>query len=774
MIKALVDKVGLKRYMAYSYGLALLLVTGMAITSIVLGEFADSKNIVKIKHFERFLHVGLLLMVPFEIFFIFRPMMRAAEYAQSRLIHLNRMKSEFLANMSHEIRTPINAVFGIGELLLQSNMSVKQRNQVETLMASADGLLAIIDDILDFSKIEAGRLEVESVAFDLHSAIDDVAELLAIRAREKRLEIIVRYMPGTPQFVMGDPGRIRQILMNLIGNAIKFTEAGYVLITAEMAPAGEGATPKLKVRVEDTGIGIAPSKQATIFDIFAQADGSTTRKYGGTGLGLTITRQLVELMGGEIRVESQEGKGSQFSFTLNLSKAERPSKFEPSRTVLVGKRVLIVDDIEANRDVLMDNLVQSGMQVVCAESGKEGLRALRNSVAERRPFDMLLVDYLMPEMNGDTFVRSIRNDPAISNVPIIVLSSTEERGFIKIFSTMKVAAYLSKPVRREQLIDMMAMVLEAQARGQPFDMLTTHTTHAMRSVGSNNQAQLLNGTRILLTEDNRINLEFTTEMLVGMGCIVEHAIHGKMAIEKIQQQPFDIVLMDCQMPVMDGFEASQHIQAMQQRGEVAQIPIIALTANAMDGDRERCLKSGMQDYLSKPVRRANLESMLLRWVKNSGQGFALSVPGPVMHEHQETPAVGIASFSASQSKDGVVTIGAIDREAWAETRSLVGDRIDIISGYFLEDGERYIREIQAALQSGRALKEFVMPAHTLKSSARQFGLLGLADLARRIEEIGRTQSDMNSAAAAIQPLIAPLQQAFDEASAYLQSQRKAS
>ena len=726
----------------------------------LVDAFGDQteQSLQSLMNLERLLLGMTLLLLLIEGMFIFRPMVKAVYRAQNYLVHLSRLKSEFLANMSHEIRTPINAIFGLSELLLQSELTTKQRGQVETLMVSADGLLNIIDDILDFSKIEAGRMEIEAVPFDLHSAIDDVAELLAIRAREKRLEIIVRYMPGTPQFVMGDPGRIRQILFNLVGNAIKFTEQGYVLITADtFTPEEEGAAPQLRISVEDTGIGVPTDKQQTIFDMFAQADGSTTRKYGGTGLGLTITRQLAELMGGKIGLQSEEGKGSTFWFTLNFAKTERPSKFEPSHTVLTGKRVLVVDDIEANRAVLQDNLTNSGVQVTCVSGGKDALRALRRGIEEHKPYDIALIDYLMPEMNGDTLVRAIRNDQLINSTPIIILSSAEEKGFIKIFSSMKVAAYLTKPIRREQVLDMMAMVLEARARGQNFDMLTTHATQALRAKATfEKDGKPLQGVRILLTEDNRINREFTTEMLVGMGCMVDHAEHGKRAIEKVRQQKYDIVLMDCQMPIMDGFEAAQHIQAMKSRGEVDDVPIIALTANAMDGDRERCLRAGMHDYLSKPVRRANLESMLLRWLKNL-------TPAPIEEGVAEAAQVG----TTLQVPSG------IDAEAWAETRSLVGDKIDTITLYFLEDGARYISEIENALAASSTPSAFIAPAHTLKSSSKQFGLNGLSELARRIEEIGRTESDMLAACSAVNALMQPLRTAFDEASAYLNLQRSA-
>lgn len=698
------------------------------------------------------LSLGLVVLLGL---FVFRPMVRQVMRAQAYLEHLSRLKSEFLANMSHEIRTPINAIFGIGELLLQSDITPKQRGQVETLMGSADGLLSVIDDILDFSKIEAGRLEIEAVPFDLHSAAEDVAELLAARAREKRLEVIVRYMPGTPQFLVGDPGRVRQVLINMVGNAIKFTDAGYVMITVEAVDGEmpEGDEVMIRVKVEDTGIGIERGKLAHIFDMFAQADGSTTRRYGGTGLGLTISRQLSMLMGGNVGVESEEGKGSIFWFTLRMKRVDRPGRFEPSHGVLVGMRVLVVDDIEANRELLLDSLPREGMTVMAVDGAKKALRELRSAADASHPYDLALVDYMMPEMNGDTLVRSIRNDPAISHTPIIVLSSAEEKGFLKTFSSMGVAAYLSKPARRAQLLDVMAMVLEAKARGQEFEMLTTHATEAKRARAVFEQSQPLKGIHILLTEDNRINREFTTEMLESMGARVDHAENGQVAVAKCGQQHYDIILMDCQMPVMDGFEAAKTLQAMKARGELSDIPIIALTANAMEGDRERCLRSGMHDYLSKPVRRSNLEAMLLRWLKNI----------------QAPPAVAIAATAppvvATAAAEG------IDLQAFAETHELVGEKLATIIDYYCEDGAQYLSEIRRCVEDGQPMGQCVAPAHSLKSSSRQFGLNAVSGFARQIEEITRgsgSDGDMRSQVAA---LVEPLTLAMAQGQAFLQQAR---
>ncbi|PZP85540.1 MAG: hypothetical protein DI582_05580 [Azospirillum brasilense] len=718
-------------------------------------EKLHQQKLAKLMWLEKLFVVIMFLMIVAVGLLIFRPMTKTVTRAHENLKQLARMKSEFLANMSHEIRTPINAIFGMSELLLQSEMTPKQRTQVETLMSSADGLLTIIDDLLDFSKLEAGRIEIEQVPFDMHSAAEDVAELLAGKAREKRLEVIVRYMPGTPQFVLGDPGRVRQVLMNLVSNAIKFTESGYVLITVDTAEQPD----MLRISVEDTGIGISKNKLSTIFDLFAQGDGSSTRRYGGTGLGLAICRQLTALMGGEIGVSSEEAKGSTFWFTLRVEKTDRVGKFEPSHAVLAHRRVLVVDDIEANRTLLEESLGKSEMQVVAVSGGKEALRELRRAQEAARPYDLAVVDYLMPEMNGDTLVRAIRNDPAIQETPIIVLSSAEEKGFLKTFASMRVAAYLSKPARRNQLLDVIAMVLEARARGQSFDMLTVHASEALRAKAIFDQNKPLAGVRILLTEDNRINREFTTEMLVSMGCTVDHAENGQIAVDKCAREPYDVVLMDCQMPVMDGFEAAQTLQAMKSRGAMKETPVIALTANAMDGDRERCLRAGMHDYLTKPVRRANLESMLLRWLQNLS---AAPVPEP---QAVPMPAAVAAPVQQPAAMSRSIPDG-IDPQAVIETRQLVGEKFGLITSYFLEDAQRYISEIERAAE-GDATVNYAAAAHTLKSSARQFGLINLAEIARNIEEIGRQHPEGSGGRAAVLPLVAPMKAAFTTAEHYL-------
>lgn len=710
-----------------------------------------------VHHIHQALMAAILLALLAEWIWLFRPLMGSVIRNYRAFENLNRTKSEFMANMSHEFRTPINAIFGIGEVLLQSELTGKQRSQVQTLIGSADNLLNIIDDVLDFSKMEAGKLEIEQVAFDMHAAVEDVAQLLASKAHAKRLEIIHRYMPGTPQFVLGDPGRFRQILVNLVGNAVKFTETGHILITVERDSEMVGDACMIRCTVEDTGIGIPADKLETIFHMFAQGDSSATRRYGGTGLGLTICRQLAALMGGEVGVRSTEHEGSAFWFTLAVKKSELVGRFEPNLNVLAHRRALVVDDIEANRDLLVDHLSHAQMLPHAVVSGMEALRELKRAAKEGKPYDLVVSDFLMPEMSGETLVRAMKHEPALQAIPVIIVSSADERGLVRTFSQLGVAGYLAKPLRRAQLLDMLALVLETQAHDPTGAMLTVHGTEAMRAREHFDQAIPLAGVRVLLTEDNRINREFTTELLELMGCIVEQAENGAIAVEKCTHQSYDIILMDCQMPVMDGFDATRAIQALKSRGVMENTPVIALTANAMVGDRERCLRAGMHDYLSKPVRRSDLEAMLLRWWQRTG--------APTTAPAEESPPATIPQPLAKE-----FAMEPFNTTMLHETRTLLGGRFYEIVEYFIEDGGKYMDSIERAL-SDQKTEAIVAPAHTLKSSARQFGLNALSNHARHFEESARTGGA--EVAENLKTQLNALRQHFNDAVNYLRDARAA-
>jgi len=541
------------------------------------------------------------------------------EEAHKLADNANAAKSDFLANMSHEIRTPLNSMIGLTELVLESELNPNQENHLRMVLHSAEDLIEIINDILDFSKIESGKLELDPVPFDLHTAIEETAELFAPKAREKelQLELLTCFMPETPRYVIGDRVRIRQILSNLLGNAIKFTQGGYILVTTEEVREDLPADDiKIKISVRDTGIGIPQDKLKVIFDKFSQADVSTTRKFGGTGLGLSICRQLARMMRGEIIAESTEGEGSIFSATMVLQR-DRTVQEEtaaPDRTLLQGKKALIVDDVEPSRTILATQLAGVGIRTSCAGDSKSALRMLIEAKEAGIPFDLLITDYILPEMESDTFTRQAKI--LCPDMFIVMVTALAEKGYAQIFAGAGCNAYLTKPVRSEQLCDLLVMLFAARRSGKSLSMLSPSAVFrkndALLRQGEDNE--FLKDAEILLVEDNRPNRDLGIKLLENFGCRPTAACNGEEAIEIVTKQPFDLILMDCQMPEMDGFEASSLLCAMKRKGEIPDISIIALTANAMKGDREKCMESGMNDYISKPLRKTALRNALMQWL----------------------------------------------------------------------------------------------------------------------------------------------------------------
>ncbi len=634
-------------------------------------------------------------------------------------------KSEFLARMSHEIRTPMNGVIGMSELLQATELTPRQRHLSQTIRHSAEALLQIINDILDFSKVEAGKLELERIDFGLRETVEQAVEICAARAHAKGLELICAVDPDVPERVSSDPTRLRQILINLVGNAIKFTEVGEVIVRVKvLGPGG-----LLRFEVIDTGIGIAPEVQSDIFSAFSQADTFTTRKYGGTGLGLAICRELATLMGGEIGVRSEVGAGSMFWLEVRLEPAVEavPTFTRLPRLRLAGLRTLIVDDNASNREILAQHLQSWGVEVQAVESSAAALALLSSGTAPH--FDLALLDDQMPGMNGIELAEAIRRDAGLSAMRLVMLTKRDshegESAAIELF-----AAILSKPVRRSQLLNCVTRAVSA-----PAESIDDSGIHPMPSVAPRAFVP-----KILIVEDNPVNCEVAAGMLETLGCSTRSVENGWLAIETMGREQFDAVFMDCHMPVMDGMTATAEIRRREQSSGGARVPIIALTANALEGDRERCLAAGMDDFLSKPFTVQKLAGLLRRWL-----AFNVS-PDP---ERRDVPRAPL------------IDAGVLRNIASLARPALLNSMIELYmqhSPALLAAIERAAAEMQDA--------ELSEALHTFKSSTANLGGVRLASLTRECE----TKLRESGAAAAV-PLVPKIRREYQDFCAALLRER---
>jgi two-component system sensor histidine kinase/response regulator len=647
-------------------------------------------------------------------------------------------KTDFLANMSHEIRTPMNGVIGMLDLLHAEPLDTEGRSMLETARNSADALLTLINDVLDFSKIDAGKLILENIDVELRPLAEDVATLFTRQANAKGVEMSCAVHNDVPAVLGGDPTRLRQVISNLVGNAVKFTERGEVLLGIQIREAEEARDDVVMVQIliQDTGIGMSAEVREKLFQAFTQADSSTTRKYGGTGLGLAITKKLVDAMGGTLKVKSEPGKGSAFSVFVPMEVRSREAPVRASD--LKGLKALIVDDNPTNRCILEHYLHHEEATFVSASSARAGLAAARAAASAKAPFDAVLLDYQMPEMDGVGFLRELRADPATAGMRCIVLSSLGDR--VAEAEALGVSAWLTKPVRKAQLHGMLSVVA-----GRAGELKTVRKELA--------DAATYSGSQVLLVEDNRVNREVAYRTLKTFGIKAVVAENGSEAVTAIQNGTFDLVLMDCQMPVMDGYEATKAVREWEQVSGRPRLPIVAMTANAMHGDRERCLAAGMDDYVAKPIKREIVAAALARWltVNHEGQEPFSGSPDTMAEAVIGEPTRQDLSRAGSASNEL-----ALDRGVLMQLGELMGEGLGDVIATYLSDTPVQLGSIASSIETGD-YAALARAAHSVKSSSQSLGAVVLGKVAEALEVLMRQNGSLVEAAR----LSASLRVAFD-------------